>query len=125
MLTYSCAICRQPFTSLLIPRHQAAKELGEQMQAHLRKEHNTEFTNFVSNDLGKITMLASGIAMVNKFVEYDPLDTISIGEHNGNIEQLMDLMGFDEAGEDDIEYLPSVAEEIAHEQMIQKEEKEN
>lgn len=101
MLAYTCAICKTEFRSLLIPRHQALKEVGELMQVHLKEKHMQEFTNFLQIDLPKITPLAAGVAMVNRFITFAPDDSISISEHQEHIDELMDMLGFDEEEDED------------------------
>ncbi len=103
MLAYTCAICSAEFRSLLIPRHQALKEVGELMQVHLKEKHMQEFTNFLQIDLPKITPLAAGVAMVNRFITFAPDDSISIREHQDHIDELMDMLGFDETDDEDDE----------------------
>lgn len=113
-VTYTCAICNTPFKSLLIPRHQALKEVGEQMQVHLKEKHLQEFTNFIQIDLPKITPLAAGVAMVNRFISFDAEDSTSISEHQQHIDELMDMLGFDESEDEEAEYdekMESIIEE--------------
>ena len=101
MLAYTCAICNAEFRSLLIPRHQALKEVGELMQVHLKEKHMQEFTNFLQIDLPKITPLAAGVAMVNRFITFAPDDSVSVAEHQEHIDELMDMLGFDESEDDE------------------------
>ena len=114
-LTYTCTLCRTPFTSLLIPRENAAKEVGEKLQVHLREKHRLEFENFITINAAQIQTLALGIALTNKFVTFDPLDSTSKDEYDGHVVRLMELMGFDlseapEDGEDEIELPDDFAE---------------
>lgn len=102
-VTYTCAICNTPFKSLLIPRHQALKEVGELMQVHLKEKHMQELTNFLQIDLPKITPLAAVVAMVNRFITFAPDDSTSISEHQEHIDELMDMLGFDETDDEDDE----------------------
>jgi hypothetical protein len=71
------------------------------MQVHLKEKHMQEFTNFLQIDLPKITPLAAGVAMVNRFITFAPDDSISIAEHQEHIDELMDMLGFDEEGDED------------------------
>jgi len=73
------------------------------MQVHLKEKHMQEFTNFLQIDLPKITPLAAGVAMVNRFITFAPDDSTSIAEHQEHIDELMDMLGFDETDDEDDE----------------------
>lgn len=95
-LVHRCAICDAEFKSLLLDRKQATAEIGPKFQQHLKTEHKQEFEEFLSKTLGQITLLASGIAVINHFVVYEPDDEESLKEFETNVDSLMKLMGFSE-----------------------------
>lgn len=80
------------------------------MQVHLKEKHLQEFTNFIQIDLPKITPLAAGVAMVNRFISFDAEDSTSISEHQQHIDELMDMLGFDESEDEDPEDEPNESE---------------